>query len=503
MRSGGNQRRAKWLWRWGAAGVLVVLAAAEAVVSTADDNAPQLVPAVRPAAVAAEMPLPERPPATAEGQGRAGPKYSKLLRTVRADADQQQYGEYYDYGYSATTAWAGQQNLPPGYWVYIAPNWYIFGQISGAVPPPVAVAAKRSWGPEQACGPPDTPEYGDVTTAWASRTADGPDEWLRLHYDRPVRPSAVHIYETYNPGAVDRITATSPSGTEVELWRGQDPVPQGNAKGTAKIAVRCDFDTQCITIYLKSSAVPGWNEIDAVGLLDQAEKVHWATAAEASSTYADLVAPPPSPLTDRQRIDRLEQEVAQLRQRLDALPPTAHKRSWGPEQACGPPDTQFGGDYATAWASKTEDGQDEWLGLYYSRAVVPTQVQVYETYCPGALFKITARKPTGEYVEIWSGQDPVPQNSPGGVAKIDVHCTFATNAICLWLKSKDVKGWNEIDAVGLVDNSGTPQWAVWAEASSTFASGEPVAMPTELIPHPAAGPRIIIQEEEEERLPVP
>ena len=32
--------------------------------------------------------------------------------------------------------------------------------------------------------------------------------------------------------------------------------------------------------------MPGWNEIDAVGVLDEAGKMHWPISASASSNYA-------------------------------------------------------------------------------------------------------------------------------------------------------------------------------------------------------------------------
>src|SRR5438552_2365475 len=68
-----------------------------------------------------------------------------------------------------------------------------------AVEPLIRVAvAKRGWGPEQATGAPDTPLAGDYTTAWASATPDGQDEWLELEYAKPVLAEAVLIHETYN-----------------------------------------------------------------------------------------------------------------------------------------------------------------------------------------------------------------------------------------------------------------------------------------------------------------
>src|SRR5262249_44708719 len=54
------------------------------------------------------------------------------------------------------------------------------------------------------------------------------------------------------------------------------------------------------------------------------------------------------------------------------------KRPYGPEQVTGPPDTPNAGDHATAWASRTPDGQDEWLLLEYAEPVVPAAVLVHE-----------------------------------------------------------------------------------------------------------------------------
>ena len=55
-------------------------------------------------------------------------KYSELLRTIRVPGDRNAYGDFNDYGYWDGTAWAGYTDLPPGYWVYMAPNWYIWSK---------------------------------------------------------------------------------------------------------------------------------------------------------------------------------------------------------------------------------------------------------------------------------------------------------------------------------------------------------------------------------------
>lgn len=56
-------------------------------------------------------------------------KYYNLLKTLNVPGDQGSYGSFYDWGYYSGTSWAGYNNLPPGYWVYVYPNWYIWGNM--------------------------------------------------------------------------------------------------------------------------------------------------------------------------------------------------------------------------------------------------------------------------------------------------------------------------------------------------------------------------------------
>ncbi len=159
---------------------------------------------------------------------------------------------------------------------------------------------KRHWEPEQATGAPDTHQAGDIPTAWASLTPDNQAEWLLLTYAAPIKPMAIHVYETYNPGALARVTVFGPDRQEMEVWKGKDPSEPGSGMGISKIPLdqaKVTFPITRVKLYLDSPSVRGWNEIDAVGLMDHSGKLHWATKAEASSTYAQRQrrssAPPP------------------------------------------------------------------------------------------------------------------------------------------------------------------------------------------------------------------
>lgn len=241
-------------------------------------------------------------------------KYRMLLRQIKVEKDRDTYGEFKDLGFRSRTTYAGHTDLPRGFWVYSAPYWYIWRDLSRVVRP------MRNWGPEQATGVPNTDMAGDIVTAWASQTQDGQDEWLLLEYDHPVIPTAVLVHETFNPGALVRVTVFKLDGTEVEVWKGVDPTGAGTGKGVSEIPVKVPFKTNRVKIYLDSKGVAGWNEIDAVGIRDKAKKMHWAVTADASSTYA-----PPYPETMmkatvyEERISALEEENQALKEEVRRL----------------------------------------------------------------------------------------------------------------------------------------------------------------------------------------
>jgi hypothetical protein len=187
-----------------------------------------------------------------------------------------------------------------------------------------AAAEKRPWSADQACGPPDTARAGDFPTAWASRTPDGGEEWLSLTYDPPVEPVAVLIYESCNPGAISTINLYDDQKRLLQPL--ERPVgPTGDAKRNLVLPVATQLDGKIsrIDITLRSQLVTGWNEIDAVGLIDAQGQTHWAKTATASSSFADLIPMPGAPYgsvdSHEQRIARLEQQVTELRTLVDQL----------------------------------------------------------------------------------------------------------------------------------------------------------------------------------------
>ncbi len=144
-----------------------------------------------------------------------------------------------------------------------------------------------NWAAAQASGAPNTFVMGDEHTAWASKTPDSQGEWLLLTYDAPVDINAVLVHETYNPGAIARVDAILPDNGVVVLWSGEPKAVASDSPRLFFCKPKTTVKAAKIRITIASDVVPGWNEIDAVGILDSEGKVHWASGATASSSFAD------------------------------------------------------------------------------------------------------------------------------------------------------------------------------------------------------------------------
>lgn len=138
------------------------------------------------------------------------------------------------------------------------------------------------WSALQVLGAPDTRLAADVNTAWASATPDGGAEWLRAGFRNPVEIAKVRVRESFNPGAIRRITATV-DGVEVELWEGT----AARARGMRDFVIRPvrGIVANQVTVHLDTSRVPGWNEIDAIEIVGTDGNRQWVTSAQASSEY--------------------------------------------------------------------------------------------------------------------------------------------------------------------------------------------------------------------------
>lgn len=156
-----------------------------------------------------------------------------------------------------------------------------FGDPDGEISHPAAKAI--SWNHAQATGAPDTVGGGDKPTAWAPRSPRSGEQWLQLGYDKAVEIGSLNVMETHNPGAISRVTALMPDGSEREIWKGTSPA--GEAPVETTVPVPPGISSDQVRIYVDTDRVASWPEIDAVEMVGKDGSRQWASSSKASSSY--------------------------------------------------------------------------------------------------------------------------------------------------------------------------------------------------------------------------
>lgn len=141
----------------------------------------------------------------------------------------------------------------------------------------------RSYGPEQATGGPNS-TGGDDPKTWAPQAADGGQEWLWVGFGLAVEPAQIRIRESYNPGGIFKVTGFH-NQEEFVLWEGEAAKASGQRDFV--VPVSPGHWLQAVRVYVDTSRVPGWQEIDAVELVGRDGSRQWAVSAAASSWYGE------------------------------------------------------------------------------------------------------------------------------------------------------------------------------------------------------------------------
>jgi hypothetical protein len=123
-----------------------------------------------------------------------------------------------------------------------------------------------SYSASRVLGPPDVfPGSGDNGNAWCPQSADSQGEFIEVAYDPPRRMKAVEIYETYSPGAVSSVEVITADGEHRFVYQGKAVAAQVPALKRRVDFACTDSEVVGVRVTLDSAAVPGWNELDAIG----------------------------------------------------------------------------------------------------------------------------------------------------------------------------------------------------------------------------------------------
>ena len=147
--------------------------------------------------------------------------------------------------------------------------------------------------------------------------------------------------------------------------------------------------------------------------------------------------------------------------------------SWTAEKALGEPNVATCSDNGEAWASASSSGVD-WLEVYYTTPIVPTEINIYESYNPGQVVAVELIGADGSEETVYTSDPQKIEDCPA-VLTIAVETELEIVGVRVHVDQSVLKTWNEIDAVEVVGVSyaastgeTVEQWASNAEASSQF-----------------------------------
>ncbi len=146
------------------------------------------------------------------------------------------------------------------------------------------------WTPEHMTGIPDVyPKYGDYDTAWVASTSDGGQEWVELFYDEAVYVKRIDVYETNHPGAIVKAELIDETGRTHVIWEGRAEVAPQESRVFMIEDIKVDIPARRVRLLLQTDQVPGWNEIDAVGLIGTRYMVEGPMPTDPLAQLASLI----------------------------------------------------------------------------------------------------------------------------------------------------------------------------------------------------------------------
>lgn len=126
--------------------------------------------------------------------------------------------------------------------------------------------------------------------------------------------------------------------------------------------------------------------------------------------------------------------------------------SWNAEQATGAPNVDDCSDNGQAWASESSTSEIEWIELTYATPVIPTEINIYQSYNPSQVVEVDLIDTDGVTYVAWQGNPKKISTCPDlmTITFDEKQEMLAEKVVVILDQSVLGLGWNEIDAVELV-----------------------------------------------------
>jgi hypothetical protein len=124
-----------------------------------------------------------------------------------------------------------------------------------------------NWGAQQVLGAPNTPNYGDIQTAWAASPRNGSLEWISVGFGTAVYSTGATIRESNGNGFVYQIDLIDTLGALHTVWSGVDNSAPNVLADFALSWAQTPYLVSGLKVYTNTDHNPGtWEEIDAIQL---------------------------------------------------------------------------------------------------------------------------------------------------------------------------------------------------------------------------------------------
>lgn len=150
-------------------------------------------------------------------------------------------------------------------------QWAVAASASSTYSAEKDATSTDGYAPMQATGKPDVEHYGDDARAWAAARADGGIEWLEASFATPVSARELRVRQNSAPGAIIKVELIDEAGGRHTVWEGTDDTvyESGEIQWFVRSFAPTAYKTRGARLTLATSAVEGWNEIDAVQLIEE------------------------------------------------------------------------------------------------------------------------------------------------------------------------------------------------------------------------------------------
>jgi outer membrane protein OmpA-like peptidoglycan-associated protein len=117
--------------------------------------------------------------------------------------------------------------------------------------------------------PSKLPDLGDSPCAWAPASPNGTaEEWIKVGFAQALPLRQIAIAENFNQGAITKVFAYTPSGREVLVYENATAPTRETGKMLAIFPSDSTLTAAAVKVVLRPSRVPGFNQIDAIGISD-------------------------------------------------------------------------------------------------------------------------------------------------------------------------------------------------------------------------------------------